>query len=88
MRSFYSEKEVGLDLPKFSVTTAMEAMTVLSDMAEGLRGRVKKEISRSEFEATLKKCFIGSHADQQISQLWNRVCKIRSYISSTLLLGK
>lgn len=45
----------------------------LSELAESLRGHEERRITRKDFEAVLRRHFSGSHADQQIIQLWDKV---------------
>ena len=56
----------------------MEASAALSELAFSLRSCKGRHITRADFETTLKRYLSGSHADQQISQLWD---KVRSYIA-------
>ena len=51
----------------------MEAVSALSELAESLRGRELRRIKRCDFESTLRKYLSGSHAEQQIAQLWDKV---------------
>ena len=51
----------------------MEASAALSELAFSLRSCKGRYITRADFETTLKRYLSGSHADQQISQLWDKV---------------
>ena len=53
----------------------MEASVIaaLSELADSLRGDEKKTVTREDFSATLKQHLSGSHAEHQITQLWEKV---------------
>ena len=51
----------------------MEAVGALSELAQSLRGSELRRITRSDFETTVRKHLSGSHVDQQIAQLWDKV---------------
>lgn len=54
---------------------AMDAsgIAALSELADSLRGDEERRMTREEFETIVKHHFSGSHAKQQIKQLWEKV---------------
>ena len=59
---------------KLGAGLEMEAIgsAALSELVDGLREVEGKRITKREFEATLRQYLNGSHASQQIDQLWNK----------------
>ena len=47
--------------------------TALSELAQSLRGCELRRMTRSDFETIVRKHLSGSHVDQQIAQLWDKV---------------
>lgn len=50
-----------------------KGVTALSELAETFRNNEDRQIAKEEFKAVLGQHFNGSHADQQITQLWDKV---------------
>lgn len=50
-----------------------KGVTALSELAETFRNNENRRITKDEFKALLRQHLSGSHADQQITQLWDKV---------------
>lgn len=50
-----------------------KGVTALSELAETFRNHEDRQITKEEFKAVLRQHLTGSHADQQITQLWDKV---------------
>lgn len=50
-----------------------KGVTALSELAETFRKNENRRITKEEFKALLRQYLSGSHADQQITQLWDKV---------------
>ncbi|CAI8023726.1 WD repeat-containing protein 49, partial [Geodia barretti] len=71
---------------RLSPNFEMEAVGAISELAQSLRGCELRRITRSDFETTVRKHLSGSHADQQIAQLWDKVS--RSVTARWLIITK
>ena len=59
-----------------------ETTAALSELAESFAGDEERRIKREDFEAVLRRHLSGSHAEQQIAQLWDKVGRPHTYIPS------
>ena len=64
----------------------MEAVAALSEVAENLRESEGRRLSKEQFEDALRKYLSGSHAEQQILQLWDKACV--AYNSDMITRGR